>query len=152
MRNLHPGRFQLLTFDCYGTLIDWEAGIVAAVNRIAAAHGAHPAEAAILAAFGECEHLVQGEGYRTYREVLALTLARMGPALRFRPTRAECDAFAGTVGDWPPFPDTGDALGRLGGRYRLGIVSNVDDDLFAETNRRLLTDFDWIVTAQQVGS
>ena len=152
MQTLDPGRFDLLTFDCYGTLVDWEAGIIASVQRVGAAHGASPTEAAILSAFGDSEHVVQAERYRTYREVLALTLDRMGHALGFRPTSTECDAFAASVGDWPPFPDTVDALARLATRYRLGIVSNVDDDLFAETARHLHTEFDWIVTAQQVGS
>ncbi len=152
MRDLDPDRFELLTFDCYGTLVDWEAGIIAAVRQVGAAHGASPAAAAILAAFAAAEHVVQAERYRAYREVLALTLERMGPALGFRATRDERDAFAATVGDWPPFPDTVDALGRLAARYRLGIVSNVDDDLFAETRKHLGTDFQWIVTAQQVGS
>lgn len=152
MRTLDPDRFDLLTFDCYGTLVDWEAGIIAAARRICESHGVRPGNAAILAAFGDSEHVVQGERYRTYREVLALTLERMGRALDFRPTPAERDAFAASVGDWPPFPDTVDALARLATRYRLGIVSNVDDDLFARTALRLRTDFDWIVTAQQVGS
>ena len=133
MHTLDPDRFELLTFDCYGTLVDWEAGIVAAAQRVGAAHGASPTEAAILASFAAAEHIVQAERYRTYREVLALTLDRMGRELGFRPTPAECDAFAASVGDWPPFPDTVVALGRLAARYRLGIVSNVDDDLFAET-------------------
>ena len=174
--HLDPDRFDLLTFDCYGTLVDWEAGIIAAVRKAAAAHGAasgsapgsapataisppgaatsgpSPGDAAILSAFGAAEHVVQSERYRSYREVLALTLARMSGALGFRPTPAQCDAFAASVGDWPAFPDTVAALRRLARRYRLGIVSNVDDDLFAETRQRLQTDFDWVVTAQQVGS
>ena len=171
-QHLHPDRFDFLTFDCYGTLVDWEAGIIAAVREVCAADGiapgaprrrhhragqaadpqAVPTDAAILAAFGDSEHVVQADRYRTYRDVLALTLDRMGHALGFRPTSAERDAFAASVRDWPPFPDTVDALARLATRYRLGIVSNVDDDLFAETARYLHTDFDWIVTAQQVGS
>lgn len=172
---LDPERFDLLTFDCYGTLVDWEAGIIAAVREVCAAHGSAdrsprgpapgpapatapgPAPAmapatAILSAFGAAEHVVQAGRYRSYREVLALTLARMGGTLGFDPTPAQCDAFAASVGDWPAFPDTVDALRRLARRYRLGIVSNVDDDLFAGTRKRLRTDFDWVVTAQQVGS
>ena len=149
---LDPARFELLTFDCYGTLIDWEAGIIAAVRRVSAAHGSSPNAADILAAFGEAEHGVQAERYRTYREVLALTLEQMGPRLGFGPTSAQCDAFAASVGDWPAFSDTVEALRRLGARYHLGIVSNVDDDLFARSRKLLRTDFDWVVTAQQVRS
>ena len=149
---LDPARFELLTFDCYGTLIDWEAGIIAAVRQVSDAHGSSPNAADILAAFGEAEHVVQAERYRTYRDVLALTLEQMGPHLGFGPTSAECDAFAASVGDWPAFPDTVEALRRLGARYRLGIVSNVDDDFFARSQKLLQIDFDWVVTAQQVGS
>lgn len=170
--HLDPDRFDLLTFDCYGTLVDWETGIIAAVREVCAADGiatgaprdrqrragqaedpqAVPTEAAILAAFGDSEHVVQGERYRAYREVLALTLDRMGRALDFRTSALQCETFAASVGDWPPFPDSVDALAQLATRYRLGIVSNVDDDLFARTARQLRTHFDWIVTAQQVGS
>ena len=152
MNRLDPNRFDLLTFDCYGTLVDWEAGIARAVRSACAAHGSKPRDAAILAAFAAAEHVVQGERYRSYREVLALTLARMGGVLGFDPSPAECDAFAASVGRWPAFPDTAASLERLARRYRLGIVSNVDDDLFAETERRLGAHFDWVVTAQQVGS
>ncbi len=157
---LDPDSFDLLTFDCYGTLVDWEAGIIVAVREACAAHGLGPGSesglapgnAAILSAFGAAEHVVQAECYRSYRDVLARTLLRMGSTLGFRPTPSECDAFAASVGDWPVFPDTVGALRRLARRYRLGIVSNVDDDLFAETRKRLPTDFDFVVTAQQVGS
>ena len=153
---LDPDSFDLLTFDCYGTLVDWEAGIIAAVREACAARGTTsglaPGNAAILSAFGAAEHVVQAECYRSYREVLGRTLKRMGGALGFRPTPAQCDAFAASVGDWPAFPDTVDALRRLARRYRLGIVSNVDDDLFARTRQHLHTNFDWVVTAQQVGS
>ena len=149
---LDPDRFDLLTFDCYGTLVDWEAGIVTATASACRTHGKSPSDAAVLAAFGDAEHVVQEERYRTYREVLALTFDRMGHALGFRPTTHECESFAASVGDWPAFADTVEALQRLGARYRLGIVSNVDDDLFAETRKKLAIDFDWVVTAQQVGS
>ncbi len=147
-----PDGFDLLTFDCYGTLIDWEAGIIAAVRPCCASRGRECSDAEILAAFGAAEHVVQGERYRSYREVLSLTLKRMGSALGFRPVPAECEAFASSVGDWPPFPDTVDALARLADRYRLGIVSNVDDDLFALSRRQLGADFDRVVTAAQVRS
>lgn len=150
MTTLDPDRFDLLTFDCYGTLVDWEAGIIAAVQPLCAAGGTRATAAAILTAFGAAEHVVQSERYRSYWEVLALTLERMGPSLGFQPAPSECEAFAASVGDWPPFPDTVNALRRLGARYRLGIVSNVDDDLFARSSERLGADFDCVVTAQQV--
>lgn len=149
---MDPDRFSLLTFDCYGTLVDWEKGILDAARPVCRAHGADPSDGRLLASFAAAEHVAQGGPYRSYRAVLADTLCRMGEALGFRPDREEQDAFAGSPGRWPVFPDTVEALGRLGRRYRLGIVSNVDDDLFAQTQRRLGTDFDWVVTAEQVRS
>ncbi len=149
---LDPGRFDLLTFDCYGTLVDWERGILEAARPICAAHGASPDAAALVGAFGEHEHVVQAERFRPYREVLALTLDRMGAALGFRPAARQRAAFGASVGDWPVFPDTVEALRRLAGKFKLGIVSNVDDDLFAQSGKRLEVPFDWVVTAEQVGS
>lgn len=147
---LDPSRFELLTFDCYGTLVDWESGIVGAVRSTTA--GCEASDADILESFSHAEHLVQSERYRSYREVLALTRGRMGASLGCAATFGERTAFADSVGDWPVFADTREALERLSGRYRLGIVSNVDDDLFARTLPCLGVDFDWVVTASQVGS
>lgn len=148
-----PSRFDLLTFDCYGTLVDWEAGIVAAARSVCDAHGCAASDAEVLAAFARWEHVVQGERFRPYREVLARTLVRMGESMGFRPTAEEQAAFGASPGEWPAFPDTVEALGRLAERFKLGIVSNVDDDLFAQTQlRQLRTHFDWVVTAEQVGS
>ena len=149
MRSLDPDRYELLTFDCYGTLVDWESGIVDAVRS---ATGSSASRADVLEAFSRSEHVVQGERYRNYRSVLALTLRRMGAALGFAPTPGQCADFGASVGDWPVFPDTREALGLLASRFRLGIVSNVDDDLFARTRPHLGVGFDLVVTASQVGS
>ncbi len=149
---MDPDRFSLLTFDCYGTLVDWETGILDAARPVCRAHGADPSDAQVLSAFAAAEHVAQGGPYRSYRDVLADTFRRMGGALGFRPSRREQEAFAGSPGRWPVFPDTVEALDQLARRYHLGIVSNVDDDLFAETQLRLGIEFDWVVTAQQVRS
>lgn len=149
---LDPARFELLTFDCYGTLVDWERGICAAAKALGEARGVTATAAEVLAGFAEHEHAVQAEPYRRYRDVLGLVWGRMGEAMGFRPTAAERAAFGASVGEWPPFPDTVEALRRLAARYRLGIVSNVDDDLFAATAEKLDVRFDWVVTAEQVRS
>ena len=151
---LDPGRFDLLTFDCYGTLVDWEGGIVAALRPVCDAHGRSPSDAELLAGFARFEHVVQqGDRFRRYRQVLGETLALMGESMGFRATAAERDAFGASPGEWPAFPDTVDSLRRLATRYKLGIVSNVDDDLFARTRQeQLRIEFDWIVTAEQVAS
>ena len=149
---MDPDRFSLLTFDCYGTLVDWETGILDAVRPVCRARGVDPSDAQALSAFAAAEHVAQAGAYRSYRDVLADTLRRMGGTLGFRPSRQEQRTFAGSPGRWPVFPDTVEALGRLARRYSLGIVSNVDDDLFAETQLRLGIEFDWVVTAEQVRS
>ncbi|MCE2455076.1 MAG: HAD-IA family hydrolase [Gemmatimonadetes bacterium] len=148
---LDPAGFELLTFDCYGTLVDWERGIVDAARPVFQARGRSPSDGELLAGFAEHEHVVQAERYRKYREVLALTIERMADDAGFSPTAHECEAFAGSVGSWPPFPDTVEALRKLGSRYRLGVVSNVDRDLFAATQVALEIDFDWVVTAEDAG-
>ena len=90
--------------------------------------------------------------YRTYRAVLAEVLAGMGRRFNFTPARVELERFSGSVEAWPAFADSAAALKALKTRYKLGIISNVDDDLFAFSNRKLDVQFDWIVTAQQAGS
>ena len=145
-------RFDLLTFDCYGTLIDWEKGIADALRAVCHNHGVVEEDEVLLAHFGAVEHTIQGGPFKSYREVLSQTLKGVGLRLGFEATDEECRAFAESVGRWPPFPDTVAALGRLAARYKLAIVSNVDDDLFSGSAEQLEIPFDWIVTAQQVGS
>ncbi len=144
--------FEVLTFDCYGTLIDWETGICRALEPVFAAHGAEWAPERVLELFGELEAEAERGEYREYRAVLGAVLEGLGARLGFRPAAAEVAAFSGSVGDWPAFPDSAGALRALQRRYRLAVVSNVDDDLFAASAARLQVAFDWVVTAQQVRS
>ena len=146
------GRFDVLTFDCYGTLIDWEAGLTAAIRRVLDPRGVEAGDDDLLERFADHEAAVEAGEYRPYRHVLARTLRGICGDLGVEPSEAEVEAFAGSVGDWPAFPDTVDALESLAGRFRLGIITNCDDDLFAATSRRLGVTFDWVVTAQQVGA
>ena len=146
------GAFDALSFDCYGTLIDWETGLVAATRPILAAHGARVADDELLEAFARHTSALEAGDYLTYREVLARSLVEIGADLGFEPRREEVEAFSGSVGDWPAFDDSAQALADLKRRYRLGVITNCDDDLFAMSNRRLGVEFDWIVTAQQAGA
>jgi 2-haloacid dehalogenase len=142
-------RFDVLTFDCYGTLIDWESGLLDAFRPVLAAHGSAPPDEELLAAFARYEAAVEAGSYRPYREVLEAALRGVGEELGFEPSEDEVARFAGSVADWPPFPDSAAALGRLRGRFSLGVITNCDDDLFAASARRLGIEFDWVVTAQQ---
>ncbi len=144
--------FEAITFDCYGTLVDWEAGIVAALGPMLDAHGADVSGEEILERFARLEPRAQAGDFRPYREVLARVASALGREMGFEPTAYEVAAFAGSVGAWPPFPDTVASLRLMGSRYRLAIVSNVDDDLFAGSAAQLGIDFATVVTAQQVRS
>jgi 2-haloacid dehalogenase len=145
-------RYRVLTFDCYGTLIDWETGLGAALQPIFDRHGVViPLETA-LEHFGALEAEAERPPYRDYKTVLESVLDGMGQRLGFQPTEAERQAFSGSVQAWPAFPDSTPALRALGQRFQLAIISNVDDDLFAASAQRLAVTFDWVVTAQQVRS
>ena len=143
---------EALTFDCYGTLIDWEAGLIAAFRTVLDAHGvAHDPED-VLSRFAQHEAAGEGGPYQAYAKILAGGLQGVAEELGFEPTDDEVARFSRSVEDWPAFPDSAEALRRLKRRFRLGVLTNCDDDLFAASNRRLGVDFDWVVTAQQVGS
>jgi 2-haloacid dehalogenase len=144
--------FDLLTFDCYGTLIDWERGILDALAPIFAAHGVAPAAPAVLEAYGELESAIEAGEYEAYRVVLSRVLEGLGARFGFSPSAGERESFSVSVGAWPAFPDAPGALRALKSRYALAVISNVDDDLFARSAIRLEVPFDWVVTAQQVRS
>jgi len=150
MTDLDYGAFDALTFDCYGTLIDWETGILAALRSVVPAGAADDEQ--LLAEYGDAEGALEAGPYRRYREVAGEAMATVARAHGAEPTPDDVARLGGSVVDWPPFPDSHEALSRLKTRYRLGVLTNCDDDLFAASNRRLAVDFDWIVTAQQVGS
>ena len=146
------GAFDVLTFDCYGTLIDWESGILRSIRRVLEAHDRHAPSKEILVRFARLESDVQAGPYLPYREILSEVDEGFGRELDFRPSREERSALAESVAAWSPFGDTVPALNALRSRYRLAVISNVDDDLFAGSARQLGVDFDQVVTAQQVGS
>ena len=145
-------RFQALTFDCYGTLIDWETGIWDALRPVLERHRAAVAREAALEMFGAFESEAERPPYRDYKTVLGTVLEGIGKRTGFVPSPEERREFAQSVGDWPAFADSTPALEALHTRCRLAIVSNVDDDLLEATARRLGVRFDWIVTAEQARS
>ena len=158
-----PCRVRFISFDCYGTLIDWERGILAGLRRVRALAGEDgPDDATLIAWFSEAERKFERparsegrSGHRLYREVLRCVLREIVERAGGAASAEEIESFAGSVGDWPAFADTPTALERLSRHASLVIVSNVDDDLFARTRRHLepagpvLSE---IITAEQVGS
>jgi 2-haloacid dehalogenase len=146
--------FEWLTFDCYGTLIDWEAGIVASLMPILASHGIKLGASRMLELYGQLEADLEAETreYMSYRDVLTKVVKGFGERLGFAPTVVETQSLAESLPSWSPFPDTVPALEKLKEKFKLGIVSNTDDDLFAATAKHLRVPFDATVTAQQARS
>jgi 2-haloacid dehalogenase len=142
-------RFDILTFDCYGTLINWEAGIIPALRRILSAHGKRIDDATLLKLYGDFEQRSEQGAFRPYCEVLESVVRQFGAEFRFTPTEEEARSLPDSLATWKPWPDTVAALRQLKTRFRLAILSNVDDDLFADTRPQLEVEFDEVITAQQ---
>jgi 2-haloacid dehalogenase len=140
-------RFEAVTFDCYGTLIDWEAGILAALRRALPAADAGGDE--LLEQYAAHEAELERPPYRSYREVLAGSLRALALERGLEVSDAEVAVFSESVRDWPAFSDSAEALARLAARFRLGVITNCDRDLFAASNERLGVRFDWVVTAEE---
>lgn len=146
-------RFEAMSFDCYGTLIDWETGLANALRPWAARNGLALDDQALIAAHGRHETLVQDDmPGALYPVVLGETLRRIGAELGAEVTDDDAAAYGSSVKDWPAFPDTAAALSRLATRYKLIILSNIDRASFAASKPRLGVQFDAIVTAEDVGS
>jgi 2-haloacid dehalogenase len=145
--------FEALSFDCYGTLIDWEAGLSAVLVPWARARGLTVTEEQLLAEYSGAEAAVEAERPADlYPDVLARSMRLLGAKLGAEVSDEDAARLAGSVPDWPAFADSHDALTALGRRYKLIILSNVDRASFAASNARLGVAFTSIITAQDVGS
>jgi 2-haloacid dehalogenase len=142
-------RFSIITFDCYGTLIDWETGILGAIRPILSAHHAHLTDADILRTYGEIEAEEESGSYQPYKEILTAVIRGFGIRLGFVPSEEEEQSLPNSLANWKPFPDTVAVLRRLKQKFKLGILSNIDDDLFSATAPQLEIEFDYVVTASQ---
>lgn len=147
---LDPTRYDALTFDCYGTLIDWERGLLAHLAPILQRNDVHANDDFVLSYFAESEAKLEEGPYRSYREVLEGVCDAFGRRFAFALKHDERAALPESIAAWPPFPDTIDALTTLGRHHRLAIISNVDDDLFALSRARLGIEFAEVITAEQV--
>ena len=146
--------FSVLTFDCYGTLIDWESGIWDAMQPVLRANGRDDVtRAAALAAFAEIEGAQEARTPAlAYPRVLERVHARLASRLSMRTDTEMNQAFGDSVPFWPAFPDTADALRILKKHYKLVILSNIDRAGFAASNRKLGVSFDAVYTAEDIGS
>ena len=149
---LEFSRFECLSFDCYGTLIDWETGMLPSIQRVLRAHGLLAGHREVLDKYAQLEAEAESGDYKPYRSILRQVMQGFAREYGFAITEPEANSLAESLPDWPPFADTVAALRALKQRFKLAIISNTDDDLFAGTARRLEVPFDFIITAQQVGS
>ena len=147
---IDPANYRTLTFDCYGTLIDWETGILAYLTPLFESYDVHVIDEFVLECYSRYEPEAQDEG-GSYREVLARVLQRFGNRLAFTPKDSELEGFSASIGQWPAFPDTVESLKTLAEHFELAVVSNIDDDLFAMSAENLVVPFQHVVTAGQVG-
>lgn len=150
MSDIDPAQYRTLTFDCYGTLIDWENGILSYLKPLFERYDVHVIDEFVVERFSRYEPAAQAEG-GSYRTVLAKVLRRYAERLAFTPTDADLEGFSASIEHWQPFPDTRAALESLGERFELAVVSNIDDDLFALSAKNLGVSFQHAITAQQVG-
>lgn len=147
-----PDQIQVITFDCYGTLIDWETGIWNAFREAAAADGVTLEREAVIDSYHAIEAMVEKGKYRPYREVLAETARRVAAECGWTISPEQAEFLPRSLPSWLPFSDTNGALDRLAGRYRLGILSNTDEDLLERTCEHFPIEFDFWVTADRVES
>ena len=149
-KGIDPANYRTLTFDCYGTLIDWETGILAYLKPLFEGYDVHVIDEFVLECYSRYEPEAQAEG-GSYRAVLSKVLQRFGKRLAFTPKDDELEGFATGIEQWPAFPDTVDALKTLSEHFELAVVSNIDDDLFAMSAKTLEVPFQHVITAGQVG-
>jgi 2-haloacid dehalogenase len=147
-KSLDLSRFSALTFDCYGTLIDWETGLLGALRPLLRSQGQYLEDRQILDIFSELEPKAQNP-YQRYQRVLADVVRGFGKRLGFAVSDAEAESLPESLKDWQPFPDTQAALEKLKSNHKLAIISNTDDDFFAASARHLQVKFDEVITAEQ---
>jgi 2-haloacid dehalogenase len=145
-------QFQVLTFDCYGTLIDWESGILSALKPILKVHAIEMPDNQLLELYGKIEPEVQFQEFKPYRQVLREVTKCLASELSFIPSDEEIQCLEKSLPAWQPFPDTVESLLKLKKFYKLGILSNIDNDLFESSAQHLQVPFDYVMTAQQIGS
>jgi 2-haloacid dehalogenase len=145
--------FKVMTFDCYGTLIDWETGMFEALKPLVSRVGRQLSRDEILQAHARHESAQQiMTPTRLYRDLLAVVYKRLAEEWGVPVSWDECVAYGLSARNWPPFPDSADTLQYLKKYYRLVILSNVDNESFAFSNKNLQVEFDAIFTAEDIGS
>ena len=147
-----PKDVQFVSFDCYGTLIDWETGVYEAFQKEADRDGFTIDRDALVPRFVEVQREIQRGSYELYAEVLRRTAVRVAKELGWDLESSRSNFLPNSVPSWHPFRESNAQLERLAKKYEIGVLSNIDDKLLGATRRHLRADFDLVVTAQQVRS
>ena len=145
-----PKKIEFVTFDCYGTLIDWESGAYDAFQAEADRDGFTISRDELIPRFIEMQHEVQSGSYELYAEVLRRTAVRAAKELGWELESSRAQFLPDSVPRWPAFRETNAQLERFAKKYEIGVLSNIDDKLLGATRRHFRVDFDLVVTAQQV--
>jgi 2-haloacid dehalogenase len=147
-----PKQVRFVTFDCYGTLIDWETGAFDAYSAEAERDGFTVDREAMMPLFLETQRQIERGSYELYAEVLRRTAVRSAQELHWDLEPSRSGFLPGSVPRWPPFRETNAQLERFSKKFEIGVLSNIDDKLLGATRRHFRVDFDLVVTAQQVRS
>lgn len=147
-----PKQITFVSFDVYGTLIDWEAGIVQAFQKAAKSDGVEIEPDTLLPMFHEVQREIEGGSYELYAEVLRRTAMEIADRMEWKLESSKSSFLPESIPYWKPFKEAAPQLKKIGKKYKTGLVSNVDDKLLGLTRRHLAHDFDLVVTAQQVRS
>ena len=139
----------IVSFDCYGTLVDWESGIFKSISEVLKNHGRSMERSEILKLYSKFEPEIE-KVYRSYREVLRLVMERFGEYLGIELSETEKNVLVDSIGYWPIFPDTPSTLKKLKDEHGIAVISNVDDDIFNLTQNAIGVEFDYVITAQKV--
>lgn len=144
--------YEVLSFDVYGTLIDFENGILGALKPVLKNHSIYLSDEQILELYGEIEARIQEDKFSKYREVLRKAVWEFGERFDFTPSSTEMNCLVNSLGTWMPLPDIVESLHILKKTYQLAIFSNIDDDLFYLSAKHFDVDFDWVITSEQAKS
>jgi len=145
-------RFSLITFDCYGTLIDWESGMKNALRNLTKRRNISFDIESLPERYIEIELEIEKEGYRKYKEVLGLGVRRLFEEKGIMLSSEEEKIFADSINTWPPFNETTEVLRKIKEKYKLAILSNIDEDLIKHSIKLIGVEFDGVITAEQVKS
>jgi 2-haloacid dehalogenase len=147
-----PKNISFVTFDVYGTLIDWETGVYEAFAQEAARDGVEIDRNTLIPLFHEVSRGIEAGSYELYAEVLRRTAIEVADRIGWRLEPSRSGFLPDSVQRWKPFRETNPQLAKLAKKYKLGLLSNIDDKLLGQTRRHIPIDFDLVVTAQQVRS